>query len=113
MQVLKGHNTCLPLPSSSFSAYFPITVIPKHSRHIHIKEETYSHNYVAIRDIYGNYYLNGNMNMDPPGVYTLGGVRFEYRRTQNMQESLVAKGPLKQDIVLEVRCGTVCIHVNI
>ncbi|XP_064611675.1 A disintegrin and metalloproteinase with thrombospondin motifs 18-like [Liolophura sinensis] len=106
--VCRGDNSTCRVVKGEFRSqprlrtYFPITVIPKHSRHIHIKEETYSHNYVAIRDIYGNYYLNGNMNMDPPGVYTLGGVRFEYRRTQNMQESLVAKGPLKQDIVLEV-----------
>lgn len=91
------------------SAYFPIALIPKTATSIKISEKNLSSNYLAIRDIYGNYYLNGQQQVAWPGEYMLGGAQFTYNRPYNEPETLESMGPLKEDIVLEVRFNTISI----
>lgn len=91
------------------SAYFPIALIPKTATSIKISEKNLSSNYLAIRDIYGNYYLNGQQRVAWPGEYMLGGAQFTYNRPYNEPETLESMGPLKEDIVLEVRFYTISI----
>ena len=84
------------------SAYFPIVVLPKGARNIRIRERSISSNYLAIRNIYGQYYLNGERRVAWPGIYTLGGASFQYKRPYNEPETLDSSGPLGEDIILEV-----------
>ena len=93
------------------SAYFPIVVLPKGARNIRIRERSISSNYLAIRNIYGQYYLNGERRVAWPGIYTLGGASFQYKRPYNEPETLDSAGPLGEDIILEVpacRLVTAC-----
>lgn len=60
-------------------------------------------NYLAIRNIYGQYYLNGQRNVAWPGVYKFGGTEFVYKRPYDDVETLTSAGPLEEDLVLEVR----------
>ena len=87
---------------NDFLAYFPVAVIPKTARSVKISEKNLSSNYLAIRDIFGNYYLNGHQQVAWPGEYSLGGARFIYNRPYNEPETLESVGPLKEDLVLEV-----------
>ena len=87
---------------NDFLAYFPVAVIPKTARSVKISEKNLSSNYLAIRDIFGNYYLNGHQQVAWPGEYSLGGASFIYNRPYNEPETLESVGPLKEDLVLEV-----------
>ena len=46
-----------------FIAYFPIVILPRGARTIQISEKALSRNYLAVRDIYGKYFLNGNWHL--------------------------------------------------
>ncbi|KAJ8302660.1 hypothetical protein KUTeg_019056 [Tegillarca granosa] len=67
-----------------------------------MQEVSISPNYLAIRDIQGKYYLNGDWHLHSEGAYMIAGVRFLYRRSYREPESIVADGPTDQDIVLVV-----------
>ena len=85
-----------------FSAYFPVTILPKAARSIRIREKSLSSNYLAVRNIFGQYFLNGHQRVAWPGKYTLGGAMFRYNRPYNEPETLQADGPLEEELVLEV-----------
>ena len=82
-----------------------MAILPKSARSIKISEKLVSSNYIAIRDIFGHYYLNGQHRVGWPGEYMLGGARFVYKRPYNEPETLEGKGPLQEDLVLEVSEG--------
>ena len=84
------------------SAYFPVTILPKNARSIRISEKSLSSNYLAVKNIYGTYFLNGHQRVAWPGTYDLGGAKFKYSRPYNEPETLEAEGPLKEELVLEV-----------
>ena len=84
------------------SAYFPVTILPKMARSIRIREKSLSSNYLAIRNIFGQYFLNGQQRVAWPGTYVLGGATFKYKRPYNEPETLEADGPLLEELVLEV-----------
>lgn len=106
--VCRGDNSTCQLISGEYSqqpalnTYFPIVVLPKGARHIQIRERSISANYLAIRNIYGLYYLNGERRVAWPGIYTLGGASFQYKRPYNEPETLESSGPLGEDIILEI-----------
>ncbi|XP_025116256.1 A disintegrin and metalloproteinase with thrombospondin motifs 18-like [Pomacea canaliculata] len=106
--VCQGDNSTCQLISGEYSqqpelnSYFPIVVLPKGARHIRVHEKSISSNYLAIRNIYGQYYLNGDRRVAWPGIYTLGGASFQYRRPYNEPETLDSVGPLEEDIILEI-----------
>ena len=85
-----------------FLAYFPVTILPKSARSIRIREKSLSSNYLAIRNIFGHYFLNGQQRVAWPGTYVLGGAKFKYKRPYNEPETLEADGPLEEELVLEV-----------
>lgn len=86
----------------SFLAYFPVVVIPGGASGLVFSEAAITPNYLAIRNIYGKYYLNGNWQMMSEGVYEISGTKFVYERNYREPERLTAEGPTTQDIVLEV-----------
>jgi hypothetical protein len=85
-----------------FIAYFPIVILPRGARTIQISEKALSRNYLAVRDIYGKYFLNGNWHLSSDGTYTIGGAKFLYKRSYIEPEVLRSDGPLLEDLVLEV-----------
>lgn len=85
------------------SGYFPVVVIPGGASGLVFSEAAITPNYLAVRDIYGKYYLNGNWQMMSEGVYEIAGTKFIYQRNYREPERLTAEGPTMQDIVLEVR----------
>ena len=95
-------NNTLRLWLFSFLAYFPVTILPKSARSIRIREKSLSSNYLAIRNIFGHYFLNGQQRVAWPGTYFLGGAKFKYKRPYNEPETLEADGPLEEELVLEV-----------
>ncbi|CAE1284085.1 ADAMTS18 [Acanthosepion pharaonis] len=88
----------------SSKSYYPIVVIPSGARHIKVQERVASPNYIALRTVDGNYYLNGEKRVAWSGIYSRGehSTKFLYRRPYNSPESLEIAGPLKEDIVLEL-----------
>ncbi|XP_014781094.1 A disintegrin and metalloproteinase with thrombospondin motifs 16 [Octopus bimaculoides] len=108
--VCKGYNSTCHFVRDTYSAqsptsgYFPVVVLPKNARNIKVREESTSANYIAIRNVFGEYYLNGNNRVAWSGIYSLGkhSTRFLYWRPYNRPETLEAAGPLEEDIVLEI-----------
>lgn len=90
----------------SIVAYFPVVVIPGGASGLVFSEAAITPNYLAIRNIYGKYYLNGNWQMMSEGVYEIAGTKFLYERNYREPERLTAEGPTTQDIVLEVSITT-------
>lgn len=88
----------------SSKSYYPIVVIPTGARHVKVQERVASPNYIALRTVDGNYYLNGEKRVAWSGIYSRGeySTKFLYRRPYNSPESLEIAGPLKEDIVLEL-----------
>ncbi|XP_060604229.1 A disintegrin and metalloproteinase with thrombospondin motifs 18-like isoform X2 [Ruditapes philippinarum] len=90
------------LEQPKLNTYFPVTILPKLARSIRIREKSLSSNYLAVRNVFGKYYLNGHQRVAWPGTYTLGGAKFKYNRSYNVPETLEAEGPLEQELVLEI-----------
>ncbi|KAL4234324.1 metalloendopeptidase [Mactra antiquata] len=90
------------LEQPALNSYFPVTILPKSARSIRIREKSLSSNYLAVRNVYGQYFLNGHQRVAWPGVYMLGGAKFKYNRPYNEPETLEAEGPLEQELVLEI-----------
>ncbi|KAJ8303457.1 hypothetical protein KUTeg_019853 [Tegillarca granosa] len=115
--VCNGDNTSCKLIQGEYSqqpqlnTYFPVAIIPKSARSIKIAEKAISSNYIAVRDIFGKYTLNGNHKVAWPGEYTLGGAKFRYNRPYNVPETLESEGPLQEDIVVEVLKGICVWHI--
>lgn len=90
------------LEQPELNTYFPVTILPKMARSIRIREKSLSSNYLAIRNIFGQYFLNGQQRVAWPGTYVLGGAKFKYKRPYNEPETLEADGPLQEELVLEI-----------
>lgn len=60
--------------------YNDILLIPASATNIEIKEISPSNNYLAIRNLTGHYYLNGNWRIDFPRPLTFGGAIWHYDR---------------------------------
>ncbi|XP_045191522.2 A disintegrin and metalloproteinase with thrombospondin motifs 18-like isoform X2 [Mercenaria mercenaria] len=90
------------LEQPKLNTYFPVTILPKSARSIRIREKSLSSNYLAVRNIFGKYFLNGHQRVAWPGTYTLAGAKFKYNRSYNVPETLEAEGPLEQELVLEI-----------
>ena len=81
--------------------------LPQGSSSIHAEEVTVApNNYLALRNMKGHYYINGDWKLDSEGVYPIAGTKFIYRRPYNRPEMLTAEGPLLEDLVLEVEFKT-------
>lgn len=96
--VFEGHFKEQPRRNT----YFPVVVIPGGASGLVFSEAAITPNYLAIRNIYGKYYLNGNWQMMSEGVYEIAGTKFVYERNYREPERLTAEGPTTQDIVLEI-----------
>ena len=59
---------------------------------------------LAVKSISGEYFLHGHLHTDSAGlVVTMGGAEFNYVRLESGIETLTARGPLIEPVVVEVR----------
>ena len=61
--------------------YNDLLLIPAGATNIKITEAKASNNYLAIRNMTGEYFLNGNWRVDFAGDYEAAGTVFYYERT--------------------------------
>ena len=57
---------------------------------------------LAVKSISGEYYLRGHLHSLPAGLISMGGAEFVYVRHESGMETLTARGPLIEPIVVEV-----------
>ncbi|XP_069673465.1 papilin isoform X4 [Periplaneta americana] len=83
--------------------YNDILLIPAGATNIHVREVQASNNYLAIRNVTGHYYLNGNWRIDFPRSLKFAGTIFHYERKPHgfyAPESVSALGPTTEPIYI-------------
>lgn len=81
--------------------YNDILLIPSGATNIKIKEVSPSNNYLAIRNLSGHYYLNGNWRIDFPRPMTFADSIWHYdRRPQGLSapDQLSCMGPTSEPV---------------
>lgn len=92
----------LPPPVYLNLEYYQIVTIPPGARSIRIYEMNVSTSYIAVRNAFKTYYLNGHWIVDWPGRYKFSGTAFDYRRSYREPESLTSAGPTNETLIVEV-----------
>lgn len=83
-----------------------MVLIPEGARNIVIQEVQEAANFLAVRAAHSDkYYLNGNYIIQWNGEYQVGGVKFYYERSGNL-ENLTSPGPTAEPIVVQVSTHT-------
>ncbi|XP_023705293.1 papilin isoform X5 [Cryptotermes secundus] len=83
--------------------YNDILLIPAGATNIQVREVQASNNYLAIRNVTGHYYLNGNWRIDFPRSLKFAGTIFHYERKPHgfyAPESVSALGPTTEPIYI-------------
>ncbi|XP_050528636.1 papilin isoform X2 [Daktulosphaira vitifoliae] len=83
--------------------YTDILLIPAGATNIRVREIQPSNNYLAIRNITGHYYLNGNWKIDYPKSLYFCGTVFHYERKRKAlytPEIITALGPITEAIYI-------------
>uniref|UniRef100_A0A8D0CA45 ADAMTS like 2 n=1 Tax=Salvator merianae TaxID=96440 RepID=A0A8D0CA45_SALMN len=87
---------------NSHLGYSLVTHIPAGARDIQIVERKKSADVLAVADVTGFYYFNGNYRVDSPKNFNIAGTVFKYRRPMDIYETgieyIVAQGPTNQDL---------------
>ncbi|XP_058806520.1 papilin [Phymastichus coffea] len=81
--------------------YTDIILIPEGATNIAVKEIRPSNNYLAIRNMTGHYYLNGNWRIDFPRSQRFAGTLFHYSREPqgfSAPDTITALGPTAEAI---------------
>ncbi|XP_025408017.1 papilin isoform X2 [Sipha flava] len=83
--------------------YTDILLIPAGATNIKVREIQPSNNYLAIRNITGHYYLNGNWKIDYPRSLQICNTIFHYERKKRAlytPETVTALGPISEAIYI-------------
>jgi hypothetical protein len=83
--------------------YNDILLIPAGATNIKINERFATNNYLAVRNLNGEFYLNGNWRIQFPSEMKFGGTTFHYERKPNgvlSPESLRAVGPITEPLFI-------------
>ncbi|XP_070503265.1 papilin isoform X3 [Chironomus tepperi] len=83
--------------------YNDILLIPQGATNIEIYERSPSNNYLAIRNITGHYYLNGNYRIDFPRPMPFAGSLWTYERKPNgfaAPDKITCLGPTSEAVYL-------------
>ncbi|XP_076854874.1 A disintegrin and metalloproteinase with thrombospondin motifs 12-like isoform X2 [Brachyhypopomus gauderio] len=87
---------------SNGNDYVDMVLIPAGARDILIHEEEEAGNFLAVRAPDSEkYYLNGNYIIQWNGEYQVGGAKFYYERSGNL-ENLTSPGPTTQPIMVQL-----------
>ncbi|XP_058878935.1 A disintegrin and metalloproteinase with thrombospondin motifs 16-like isoform X2 [Acipenser ruthenus] len=106
--VCKGNNSTCEISTGQYNKqhythqYHSVVTIPAGARSIRVYEMNSSSSYLAVRNSYHKYYLNGYWTVDWPGRHTFSGTVFEYKRPYSRPESLTATGPTNETLVVEI-----------
>jgi len=65
---------------------------------------------LAVKSISGEYFLRGHLHTESTGPVSMGGAEFHYVRRESGVETLIARGPLIEPVVVEV-CACVVFKV--
>ncbi|KAF4523767.1 hypothetical protein B566_EDAN013595 [Ephemera danica] len=91
------------------NGYNDILLIPAGATNILIQEQDAASNYLAVRNVSGFYYLNGNFRIDYPRDLRFAGTIFHYERRPYgffSPETLTALGPTTEPVY--VVCDKLC-----
>ncbi|XP_030854406.1 papilin isoform X3 [Strongylocentrotus purpuratus] len=84
--------------------YNDIHIIPAGATNGRIAEIRGSHNYLALRNVHGEYYLNGDFSIDLPHSFKSAGTTMDYDRKvgapQEKAEVITFLGPLEEPLFL-------------
>ncbi|XP_064108154.1 papilin-like isoform X7 [Macrobrachium nipponense] len=85
--------------------YNDIVLIPAGATNIYVEELRASNNYLAVRNMTGYFYLNGNWRIDFPRAMQFAGTTVHYERKANgggifAPEILRAKGPTTENLII-------------
>lgn len=87
-----------------------MVLVPAGARDIVIQEVEEAANFLAVRAADSDkYYLNGNYIIQWNGEYQVGGVKFYYERSGNL-ENLTSPGPTTEPIIVQVHTHTECVY---
>ncbi|KAK4336726.1 hypothetical protein RND71_043627 [Anisodus tanguticus] len=87
------------------TGYNDLFTIPAGATNIKIEEIIPTTNYLAIKSIKGNYYLNGNWKIEFPRSMKFAGTVFNYVRKANAQygaEYLTSTGPTNEPLIVDL-----------
>ncbi|XP_022241638.1 papilin-like, partial [Limulus polyphemus] len=83
--------------------YNDIILIPVGSTNIKVTEKNATNNYLAVRNMTGHYYLNGNWGLVFSGILKFAGTKFHYERKSYSDlstEHLWAHGPTTEPLFI-------------
>ncbi|XP_010210212.1 PREDICTED: papilin [Tinamus guttatus] len=98
---VKGNFDVANLPKG----YNQIFIIPMGATSIHIKEVKPSRNFLAIKNVRGEYYLNGHWTIDSSRALRVASTVLHYERGAGgdlAPELLHARGPTTEPLVIEL-----------
>uniref|UniRef100_A0AAY4DAT3 Peptidase M12B domain-containing protein n=1 Tax=Denticeps clupeoides TaxID=299321 RepID=A0AAY4DAT3_9TELE len=82
--------------------YVDMVLIPEGARDIFIQENVEAGNFLAVRRPNSDdYFLNGNYIIQWNGEYDVGGAKFYYERSNNL-ENLTSAGPTKEPVMIQL-----------
>lgn len=94
------------------NGYNDILLFPQGATNIIIQERSPSNNYLALRNLTGHYYLNGNYRIDFPRPMTFAGSLWIYERKPNgfaAPDKITCAGPIAEAVYLVVcKSSLVC-----
>ncbi|XP_020841996.1 papilin isoform X2 [Phascolarctos cinereus] len=85
--------------------YNQILVIPAGATSIHIAEATASRNFLAVKNVRGQYYLNGHWTIELGQALPVASTILQYERGSEgdlAPEHLYARGPTSEPLVIEL-----------
>uniref|UniRef100_G3SMX7 Papilin, proteoglycan like sulfated glycoprotein n=1 Tax=Loxodonta africana TaxID=9785 RepID=G3SMX7_LOXAF len=103
-------KTCYPV-TGTFDAndlsrgYNQILIIPVGATSIHIEEAAASRNFLAVKNVRGEYYLNGHWTIEAAGALPVASTVLQYERGTEgdlAPERLHARGPTSEPLVIEL-----------
>ncbi|XP_062947956.1 papilin isoform X2 [Cynocephalus volans] len=103
-------TTCYPV-TGTFDAndlrrgYNQILVVPVGATSIHIEEAAASRNFLAVKNVRGEYYLNGHWTIEAARALPVASTVLQYERGAEgdlAPERLLARGPISEPLVIEL-----------
>uniref|UniRef100_A0A1A8A1Q9 Papilin, proteoglycan-like sulfated glycoprotein n=2 Tax=Nothobranchius furzeri TaxID=105023 RepID=A0A1A8A1Q9_NOTFU len=98
---VKNSFTVRDLPTG----YNQMFVIPVGATSISIRETVATRNYIAMKNLHGDYYLNGNWMIEFSRATPIGGTLLYYQRGaegDSVPETIIGRGPTTEPLVVEL-----------
>ncbi|XP_038158649.1 papilin [Cyprinodon tularosa] len=87
------------------NGYNQMFIIPVGATTISIREKTATRNYLAIKNLRGEYYLNGHWVIEFSRATRIAGTMLYYQRGaegENVPETIIGRGPTTEPLVVEL-----------